>query len=244
VSFSVSEPRVVHDQRPSAAPPLSFLVPAYNEIQSIESVLEALNGFPEPHEIIVVDDGSTDGTREKLESLCPANTLVLFHAANGGKGAAVRTALARARGRFTAIQDADLEYDPLDYRGLLDVARRDNARAVFGSRFLRANPNIYRRFLWGNRLMTAWINGLTGARYTDTYTCYKLIESDLFRALALEARGFEMEAEICVKLSARGVFPTEVPIHYKPRRVEEGKKIGWRDFFKGVVTALKHRRAK
>lgn len=240
----MNEPRLVIDTRSAAPPPLSFLVPAYNEIRSIESVIEALNGFPEPHEIIVVDDGSTDGTREKLEGLRPANTLVLFHAANAGKGAAIRTALAKARGRFTAIQDADLEYDPLDYRGLLDVARRDNARAVFGSRFLRPNPNLYRRFLWGNRLITAWINGLTGARYTDTYTCYKLIETDLFRALALEARGFEMEAEICVKLAARGVFPTEVPIHYKPRRVEEGKKIGWRDFVKGVLAALKHRRPK
>lgn len=237
---------------------VSVLVPVYNELATLPEILRRLVATDFPKEVICIDDGSTDGSRQFLEQLqkqgweaLPQVQLkninelkVVYQPRNTGKGAALRRGIDEASGDIITIQDADLEYDPLDYRGLLDVARRDNARAVFGSRFLRPNPNLYRRFLWGNRLITAWINGLTGARYTDTYTCYKLIETDLFRGLALEARGFEMEAEICVKLAARGVFPTEVPIHYKPRRVEEGKKIGWRDFFKGVFAALKHRRPK
>lgn len=234
--------RVVRDRRNGAVPEITFIVPAYNEAPRIESVLSRLARFPDTHEILVVDDGSTDGTREILERAEISEGLVLFHDKNRGKGAAVRTALAHARGRRTAIQDADLEYDPLEYADLLAAARESGRPAVFGSRFLRPNPNLYRRFLWGNRLITAWINALTGGGYTDTYTCFKLIDTELFRSLGLVSRGFEMEAEICVKLAARGARPLERPIHYRPRRVEEGKKIGWKDFLRGLRAAFRHRR--
>lgn len=230
--------RPLWDQRSEASPLLSFLVPAYNEKRGIAKVLDTLAGFPESHEVIVVDDGSSDGTRDILQSLKYPDTAVFFHTRNGGKGAAIRTGLSQARGKYTAIQDADLEYTPADYLTLLNTARKQNHRAVFGSRFLRPNPTLYKRFLWGNKTITAWINLISGGTFTDTYTCYKMIETPLFRELNLTAHGFEMEAEICVKLCRRGILPTEVPIHYTPRRVEDGKKINGKDFFRGVWKAL------
>ncbi len=225
---------LIIDTRVEADPLVSFLVPVYNEKDSVLAVLKALALFPKSHEIILVDDGSTDGTRNVLRGVTDLGIAIYFHAQNGGKGAAIRTAAEFVRGRYIAIQDADLEYDPSEYLGHLTVARRDRMPAVFGSRFLTENPSLYRRFRWGNILMTEWINFLSGGKFTDCYTGSKMIETSLFKNLNLKSSGFEMEAEICVKLLHRGVKPVEVPIRYRPRSLADGKKIGWKDFFLGL----------
>lgn len=232
---------IVMNRRNPVSPVISFLVPAFNEKNTILTVLDVLSKFPENHEIIVIDDGSIDGTRELLREQNRPNTIILFHEKNAGKGAAIQTGLGQARGRYVAIQDADLEYDPMEYVAMLRVAQTEKIRVIFGSRFLQKNPAIYLRYLWGNKLMTFWINCLTGGGFTDTYTCYKLIDRDLFSSLAVSSRGFEMEAEICVKLACVEGPIREVPIHYRPRRIEEGKKINARDAIKGFMTALKVR---
>jgi dolichol-phosphate mannosyltransferase len=230
--------RTVRDTRGAFEPEISFLVPAYNEEKNIADILTRLSALPLSKEIIVVDDGSTDSTRSKLSAVPSAETLVLFHERNAGKGAAIRTALSHARGRTVAVQDADGEYDPAEYPVLLKTLREHGLRAVYGSRFLTKNPTLYRRYLLGNKIMTGWLNFLCGGNYTDTYTCYKLLERPLMRELDIRSRGFEMEAEISVKLAARGVSVRECPIHYRPRSLEEGKKIGWRDAVKGAWAVL------
>lgn len=232
---------ILSDGRIGGIPTISFIVPVYNEKKTILSVLDVLSRFPTAHEIIVVDDGSCDGTREILSSTARPNLLILFHEKNAGKGTAVRTGVEYARGRYVAIQDADLEYDPMEYVELLRLATAENKSAVFGSRFLRKNPAIYWRYLMGNKLMTFWINLLTGAGLTDSYTCFKLLTRDLFASLGLTSNGFEMEAEICVKVARRGVPIHEIPIHYKPRLIEEGKKIKAKDALQGAITAFRIR---
>jgi dolichol-phosphate mannosyltransferase len=222
-------------------PIITFLVPVYNERNTILSVLERLDRFADHHETIVVDDGSTDGTRDILKNLNRPGIQILYHERNAGKGASIRTGLEHAQGTYVAIQDADLEYDPLQYASLLYKANQENSPVVFGSRFLKTNPAIYNRFLWGNKIITAWINLCGHLHLTDSYTCFKLIRRDLFLDLRLTSRGFEMETEICMKLARRGVSISEVPISYTPRRIDEGKKIGWKDAFKGAWTALKIR---
>lgn len=231
------EDRIIIDQRRVPSPLISFIVPVFNEKKTIRSVLDVLAQFPFPHEIIIVDDGSTDGTRDVLRELTLPGVMVLFHDRNRGKGAALQTGAVESRGRFVAIQDADLEYNPLEYVVLLQKAVDENLRVVFGSRFLRQNPAIYWRFWLGNKVMTFWINVLTGAGFTDSYTCFKLISKDLLMSLDLVSSGFEIEAEICVKVAQRTGAILEVPIHYQPRRLEEGKKIRARDAFKGAMTA-------
>jgi dolichol-phosphate mannosyltransferase len=229
--------RLVYDQRPASPPEVSFLVPVYNERAFVSATLDRLADVPFSHETIVVDDGSNDGTRDILQGKPRPGVALFFHEMNQGKGGAIQTALAQARGRFTAIQDADLEYDPFDYVGLLTMAKDRNLEAVFGSRFLRDNPTAYQRYLMGNKVMTSWINFLCGSRFTDCYTCYKLLTTDAFRGLNIESSGFEMEAEVSVKVALRGLRYAEAPIRYQPRRLEEGKKIGWRDAWKGMVRA-------
>lgn len=232
---------IVFDHRNSEVPVISFLVPIFNEKKTIISVLQELSKFPKNHEIILIDDGSTDGTRDLLHEQIGANTMILFHDKNAGKGAAIQTGLQHTRGAYVAIQDADLEYNPMEYGEMLNIAENENLAAVFGSRFLRENPAIYQRFLLGNKIMTFWINFLTRGRFTDTYTCFKLIKREVFASLKLSSRGFEIEAEICVKISRLFRHIREVPIHYQPRMIEEGKKIGARDAVKGAITALKTR---
>ncbi len=228
----------VSDTRQAPSPLVSFLVPVFNERKMILETLQRLSALPFDKEILVVDDGSTDGTRDILSSHKGADVRIVFHERNAGKGAAIKTALAGARGQYAAIQDADGEYDPAEYPALLDILRREGLSAVYGSRFLAPNPTLYRRYLAGNKAMTAWLNLLCGSRYTDTYTCYKLIDRRLFQALEIRSTGFEMEAEISVKLALREVPLREHPIHYRPRSLEEGKKIGWRDAVLGAWATL------
>ena len=219
---------------------LTILVPVYNERTTLAAVMAIVSGTLPDAQIVYVDDGSTDGSAKILDADARPQDIVL-HQKNGGKGSAIRAGLAKATGAYTVIQDADVEYDPKDIRLLLDCAMHCPGSAVFGSRFLQPNPNIYRRYLWGNKVLTLILNILYGANITDSYTCYKLLPTPLFQALDLTANGFELEAEICAKCLLKGIPIEEVPISYHPRTLEEGKKIGWKDAWKGLKMMVRLR---
>lgn len=221
-------------------PTLSVLVPVYNEERTIAPVMDAIAAACPDAQIVYVDDGSADGSLEILQSKAREQDLVIA-APHGGKGAAIRAGLEKVSGTFTVIQDADLEYDPKEIRLLLERARSQPGSAVFGSRFLRSNPNIYKRFLMGNKVLTFAMNLLFGSRLTDSYTCYKLLPTNVFRGLNLHSNGFELEAEICGKCLKRRIPILEVPISYKPRTIEEGKKIRWTDAVRGLWMMMKTR---
>lgn len=221
-------------------PKLTIIVPVYNEGKTVAEIMAALRRDWPDAQVVYVDDGSKDDSLAVLRGHATPKDLVLTKP-NGGKGSAIRMGLEKAIGDYTVIQDADLEYDPAEIRLLLDEATAHPGTVVFGSRFLRHNPNIYKRFLMGNKAMTLALNLLFFSRVTDSYTCYKLLPTDMFRSLELTARGFELEAEICAKTLRRGVNIREVPISYKPRTIEEGKKIRFSDATKGVKTMLRIR---
>ncbi len=221
-------------------PALSILVPVYNEERTVASVMDDLARTLPDAEIVYVDDGSRDDSLRILRSKARPHDKVLTKP-NGGKGSAIQMAIANATGEYAAIQDADREYDPSDLLRLLSEATTYPGSAVFGSRFLRPNPNIYKRFLWGNKTLTAVMNLLFGARLTDTYTCYKLLPLAVWKSLALTSGGFELEAEICAKCLKRALPVRELPIAYRPRSIAEGKKIGWRDAVKGLLMMIRVR---
>lgn len=214
-------------------PELTVLVPVYNEERTIAAIMPRIAAACPDAQIVYVDDGSTDGSLALLTAGARSQDRVIA-APHGGKGAAIRAGLAEAQGAYTVIQDADLEYDPAQIRFLLERARSEPGCAVFGSRFLRPNPNIYRRFLLGNKVLTWWMNTLFGSRLTDSYTCYKLLPTPLFQGLHLRSNGFELEAEICARCLRRGIPVVELPVAYKPRTIEDGKKIRWTDAVQGM----------
>ena len=222
------------------SPTLSILVPIYNEAKTLATVMHALHAKCPDAQMIYVDDGSKDDSLKILREHARPQDIVLTKS-NGGKGSAIRMGLQEATCPYTIIQDADLEYDPAEIILLLHEAMAHPGAAVFGSRFLRPNPTIYRRFLWGNKFITKWLNLLFDAKLTDSYTCYKLLQTPLFQSLKLTANGFELEAEICAKCVKSGIPIREIPISYKPRTIEEGKKIRWSDAAKGVKMMLKVR---
>lgn len=219
---------------------LSIIVPVYNEERTLASIMSALGAACPEAEIIYVDDGSKDASLVILQSGAKSGDTVL-HKENGGKGSAIRKGLDVASGVYTVIQDADLEYDPSEILLLVEAAKKHPGSAIFGSRFLRKNPNIYKRFLLGNKVLTFILNVLYGAHLTDSYTCYKLLPTNVFRDLHLTARGFELEAEICAKCLLTNIPIIEIPISYKPRTISEGKKINIWDAWKGVKTMLRLR---
>jgi dolichol-phosphate mannosyltransferase len=221
-------------------PTLSIIVPIYNEGKTVAEIMAELAATWADAQFIYVDDGSKDDSLAVLKAHARPNDVVLTKE-NGGKGSAIRMGLEKATGDYTVIQDADLEYDPTDIRLLLDEAVAHPGAVIFGSRFLRQNPNIYKRFLLGNKAMSLALNVLFFSRITDSYTCYKLLPTPLFRSLHLTARGFELEAEISAKTLLKGVKIREVPISYRPRTIEEGKKIRFSDATKGVRTMLRIR---
>ncbi len=219
---------------------LTVIVPVYNEAATLQRIMTVLTEVCSTAQIVYVNDGSADNSEQILRAHARPNDMVLSKE-NGGKGSAIRFGLGQATGQYTVIQDADLEYDPHQISLLLQRAESEAGCAVFGSRFLQKNPNIYKRYLLGNKVLTWVLNILYGAHLTDSYTCYKLLPTDLFRSLDVRANGFELEAEITAKCLRRGVPIYEVPISYKPRRLEEGKKIRFRDAWKGIWMMLKLR---
>jgi len=214
---------------------LTILVPVYNEERTLMPIMKLIAEKCPDAEIIYVNDGSKDNSETILRANARPSDLVLTKP-NGGKGSAIRMGLEHASGHYTVIQDADLEYDPAQIKDLIAFAKQHPGSAVFGSRFLQQNPNIYKLFLMGNKVLTAWLNILYGAHLTDSYTCYKLLPTDAFKSLKLVSRGFELEAEICAKCLRKGIPIRELPISYKPRTIEEGKKINWKDAWKGIKT--------
>jgi glycosyltransferase involved in cell wall biosynthesis len=221
-------------------PTLSILVPVYNEERTIGTVMNLLARTCPDAEVIYVDDGSKDGSLAIMKNNARPQDTVLTKE-NGGKGSAIRMGLSKASGTFTVIQDADTEYDPSEIALLLEEAKKSPNVAVFGSRFLRENPNIYKRYLFGNKLITGLVNILFGSRLTDSYTCYKLFPTELMRSFPLTARGFELEAELCAYPLMRKISIREIPISYRPRSLEEGKKIRPADAWKGFKTLLRIR---
>jgi len=221
-------------------PLLTILVPVYREERTLPTIMSAIAAACPATHIIYIDDGSDDKSLEILRTYArPQDTVIAT--VHGGKGSAIRQGLAKATGTYTVIQDADLEYDPKEISLLLQKAQQKPGTAVFGSRFLQPNPNIYKRFLWGNKVMTFCLNLLFNSRITDSYTCYKLLPTDAFQRLDLQSNGFELEAEICATCIKAGIPVEEVPISYHPRTLEEGKKIGFKDAIKGMLMMVKVR---
>jgi dolichol-phosphate mannosyltransferase len=218
---------------------LSVLIPAFNERDTIEKALARVRELGPEVEIVVVDDASTDGTREILEAY-PGIVLVR-HAVNQGKGMAIRTALEHATGDVVAIQDADLEYDPQDLPRLVAPIARGEARVVYGSRFLRGRPRMELPNYICNRLLAWTANLLFGARLTDEATCYKVFDRKLLRSIKLDCRRFEFCPEVTAKVRKRGERIVELPIAYDPRSYDSGKKIRAWDGVVALWTLLKYR---
>jgi len=229
-------------------PGLSLIVPCYNEERTLAACVERILGLKQQGldlEIIIVDDCSKDKSREIAARLAEkfAEVRLLTHQENRGKGAAIRTGLLEAAGEYIGIQDADLEYDPLQYGGLLRVMREEEADVVYGSRYL--SPSNARRVLyfwhtWMNKTLTFLSNMFTNLDLTDMETCYKLFRREIIRALApsLKENRFGFEPEITAKVALSGARVYECAIAYKPRSYEEGKKIGWKDGFHALYCIL------
>ncbi|HXS99794.1 MAG TPA: glycosyltransferase family 2 protein [Elusimicrobiota bacterium] len=222
---------------------LSVLIPVYNEKATVLELLRRVEAveLPVGREIIMVDDGSTDGTREILKSL-GSRAKVVLHERNRGKGAAIRTALTHATGDYVIIQDADLEYDPKDYPGLLVPLLDGRADAVYGSRFLGGPHRVL--FFWNyaaNKFFTLLTNVLYNINLTDMGTCYKLFVTEKLKAIPLESERFGIEAELTAKICKHRLRLYETPISYSGRTYDEGKKITWKDGFSYAWCLLRYR---
>jgi glycosyltransferase involved in cell wall biosynthesis len=222
---------------------LSVIVPVYNERNTVAEIVRQMRAvdLPLEREIVIVDDGSIDGTRDILEQLADSTVRVILHPTNRGKGAAIRTGLAQVSGELVLIQDADLEYDPEDWPKLLAPVLRGRARVVYGSRFTGERRNMLFLHWVGNRLLSLITNVLYNTTLSDMETCYKLFDRELLSQIDLRANRFDFEPEVTAKLLRLGVRIYEVPISYSGREFEEGKKITWRDGLGAVATLVKYR---
>ncbi|HEX4945524.1 MAG TPA: glycosyltransferase family 2 protein [Blastocatellia bacterium] len=245
---AATDPLITPEKRLHLPPDfkLSVLIPVYNERHTIREILQRVEAVGLPLEMIVVDDGSTDGTRDELRTLEQEqhdNLRIVFHPQNRGKGAAVRTAIEHATGTICLIQDADLEYDPREYFQLLEPIVDGRADAVYGSRFAGGGAHRVHLF-WhklGNQMLTTFSNAMTNLNLTDMETCYKVVRTDLLKSLPLRANRFELEPELTAKLAKARARIYEVPISYSGRDYAEGKKIGWRDGVQAVWCIFKYR---
>ena len=223
---------------------ISVVIPVYNEAVTIAEIIRRVQAVDVPKEIIVVDDGSTDGTREKLSELEKQydNLRILLQPENQGKGAALREGFRQATGDYVLVQDADLEYDPADYPVLLKPLIEGKADVVYGSRFLTTKEHRV-LFFWhsvGNRFLTLISNMFTNLNLTDMETGYKVFKREIIQSIKIEQNRFGFEPEITVKVARMRLRIYEVGISYYGRTYEEGKKIGWKDGFKALWCILKY----
>lgn len=225
---------------------LSIIIPCYNEIATITQLIDAVINSPYPDkEIIIVDDYSTDGTREKLKNTIAASGRVdqiLYHDVNRGKGAALRTGIQAATGDIVIIQDADLEYDPNEYSRLVEPILNNKADVVYGSRFLGGDAHrvLYFWHRVGNGLLTLMSNIFTNLNLTDMETCYKVFRREIIQAISIEENRFGFEPEITAKIAKTKCRIYEVGISYYGRTYEEGKKIGWKDGVRAFYCIVKY----
>jgi len=218
---------------------ISVVMPVYNEIGTIEKIVARVQAVSLEKEIIIVDDFSTDGTRDLLKKINQEqeNVRVLYHECNQGKGAALRTGFESATGEVVIIQDADLEYDPREYPVLLEPILDGRADVVYGSRFLGGPHRVL--FFWhylGNKLLTLLSNALTNLNLTDMETCYKVFKREILEGMNLKSKRFGFEPEFTVKVAKKKLRIYEVPISYSGRTYAEGKKIGWKDGLTAIFT--------
>jgi glycosyltransferase involved in cell wall biosynthesis len=223
---------------------LSIIVPVHNEEKTVGLVLKKLRDLKLKNyskEIVVVDDGSTDATKEIVSRFRGkiSNFKIIKHRQNIGKGAAVRSGLEYIGGDYVLVQDADLEYDPASIPSLL--AKMDKNVVVFGNRGTKRYPERGFHFVIGAKILTVLFNILYSQRLNDLYTGYKLFPAGIIKKISLESNGFEFEAEVACRLIKKGIRIIEVPIYYKPRNREQGKHIGYKDFFKGFIKILRLR---
>ncbi len=222
---------------------LSVVIPVFNEIRTIEEIIRRVQAVNLDKELILIDDYSTDGTREYLQKLSAPNILVLFHEKNQGKGAALQTGFEHVTGDIVVIQDADLEYDPEEYPLLLNPILMSKADVVYGSRFLTGAERRVLLF-WhslGNRFLTFLSNMITDLNLTDMETCYKMFRADILKEIKIEQKRFGFEPEFTVKIAKKHYHIYEVGISYHGRDYSEGKKIGWRDGVAVLWCLLKYR---
>jgi glycosyltransferase involved in cell wall biosynthesis len=223
-------------------PLLSVVMPAFNEAATIEEIVRRVTALPLRTQLIVVDDASTDGTRESLQRLQPdLGFTLLLQPHNQGKGAALRRGFEAVRGDLVVIQDADLEYSPEELPMLIELICQGRADVVYGSRFLgRHRVFLFSHYL-GNRLLTLITNILYNTMLTDMETCYKVMRAEVLRSMKLQSDGFGIEPELTAKIFKRGYRVYEVPITYDGRGYDEGKKIGWRDGVVALWVLLRYR---
>jgi glycosyltransferase involved in cell wall biosynthesis len=222
---------------------LSVIVPVFNERSTVAEVIRRIRAveLPLDIEVIVVDDGSSDGTDKVLAAMGDSTVRVISHARNQGKGAAVRTGLAAVRGDLVLIQDADLEYDPADWPKLMQPILRGKAHVVYGSRFTGERKNMMPLHWMGNRFLSLVTNLLYSSTLSDMETCYKLFDARALEGITIQSDKFDFEPEITAKVLRRGYRIYEVPISYAGREADEGKKITWRDGFGALKALVKFR---
>ena len=234
-------------------PCLSVVIPCYNEERTVLTVVKAVLESPFTNEVILVDDGSTDGTRDLLTGISDPRVRVLLQPVNQGKGAALQRGFNEARGPYVIVQDADLEYDPAEYRDLVAPLLSDKADVVYGSRFLGGRPHrvLYFWHYVGNKMLTTASNMFTNLNLTDMETCYKVMRREVLDSFTLEESRFGIEPEMTAKIAAGNWRVYEVGISYSGRTYDEGKKIGWKDGvrafycivrYSALGTAFRHRR--
>ena len=221
---------------------LSVIVPVYNEKPTLETLVKKVVAVKISREIILVDDGSTDGSRELVKKLShQPNIRAIFHDRNQGKGMAIRTGITHATGDYVIIQDADLEYDPQDYFKLLKPIKDGKAQVVYGSRFTGEHRNMFFWHWVANQFLTLVTNILYNTTLSDMETCYKVFPTRLLQSVKLNCRRFEFEPEVTAKILRQGIRIYEVPISYAGREYSEGKKIAWPDGLAALWTLIRYR---